>query len=46
MFIYAVVLILMMLFRPSGLLGTKEFSLTNLISRTKPSRKKGGAVNE
>jgi len=36
MFIYAVMLILMMMFRPSGLLGTKEFSLTNLVSKALP----------
>ena len=39
MLVYSVMLILMMLFRPSGLLGTKEFSLTALIDwilRRKP----------
>lgn len=33
MLVYSVVLIAMMLFRPSGLLGTAEFSLTRLIDR-------------
>ncbi len=39
MLVYALMLILMMLFRPSGLLGTKEFSLTGFIDwilRKKP----------
>jgi branched-chain amino acid ABC superfamily ATP binding cassette transporter, permease protein len=45
MFIYAVMLILMMMFRPSGLLGTKEFSLTNLVSKALPKNVKGGGKN-
>ena len=44
-FIYAVMLILMMMFRPSGLLGTKEFSLTNLVSKALPKNVKGGGKN-
>ena len=35
MLIYSVLLIVMMIFRPSGLLGTREFSLWGLISRIK-----------
>ena len=48
MFIYSIILILMMIFRPSGLLGTKEFSLTNLVGRAIPDKKtkKGGGTNE
>lgn len=48
MFIYSIILILMMIFRPSGLLGTKEFSLTHLFERAIPSKniKKGGGMNE
>lgn len=48
MFIYSIILILMMIFRPYGLLGTKEFSLTNLIGRALPNAKlkKGGGANE
>ncbi|EJU19878.1 branched-chain amino acid ABC transporter, permease protein [Peptoanaerobacter stomatis] len=48
MFIYSIILILMMIFRPYGLLGTKEFSLTNLIDRALPNAKlkKGGGANE
>lgn len=43
MLIYAVMLIAMMIFRPSGLLGKKEFNLTNFLNRlTLPQRKKGG----
>lgn len=45
MFIYAVMLILMMMFRPSGLLGTKEFSLTNLVSKALSKNVKGGGKN-
>lgn len=45
MFIYAVMLILMMMFRPSGLLGTKEFSLTNLVSKALPKNVKDGGKN-
>ena len=45
MFIYALMLILMMMFRPSGLLGTKEFSLTNLVSKALPKNVKGGGKN-
>lgn len=45
MFIYAVMLILMMMFRPSGLLGTKEFSLTNLVNKALPKNVKGGGKN-
>ena len=33
MIIYSLVLILMMIFRPTGLLGRKEFSLTNITKR-------------
>ena len=33
MLIYSVVLIIVMIFKPSGLLGTYEFSLTRLIDR-------------
>ncbi|HPO98883.1 MAG TPA: branched-chain amino acid ABC transporter permease, partial [Bacillota bacterium] len=33
--IYALVLILMMLFRPTGLMGNKEFSITNLFAKIK-----------
>ena len=45
MFIYALMLILMMMFRPSGLLGTTEFSLTNLVSKALPKNVKGGGKN-
>ncbi len=33
MLVYSVVLILMMIFRPAGLLGTYEFSLTRTLKR-------------
>lgn len=33
MLIYSIVLIVVMIFKPSGLLGTYEFSLTRLIDR-------------
>lgn len=46
MFIYSIILILMMIFRPSGLLGTKEFSLTNLVNKVLPNSKKGGGISE
>lgn len=44
MIIYSIVLILMMLFRPSGLLGRKEFSITKVINYIK-LKFKGADVN-
>ncbi|MCI8648637.1 MAG: branched-chain amino acid ABC transporter permease [Anaerotruncus sp.] len=47
MLLYSVVLIIVMIFKPSGLLGTYEFSLTRLLERLTGKRKqqtaKGGA---
>lgn len=37
MIIYSLVLILMMIFRPSGLLGRKEFSISKLLTKLFPS---------
>lgn len=42
MIIYSLVLILMMIFRPSGLLGRKEFHISKLLVRLFPSLKKEG----
>ena len=39
MLVYSIALILMMMFRPSGLMGGYEFSLTRLIYKLKPKRK-------
>lgn len=50
MLIYSIVLILVMIFKPSGLLGRTEFSLTNtverLLGKRKPPVKPGGAKEE
>lgn len=43
MLIYSVLLIIMMIFRPSGLLGTREFSLWGLIMQIKRRIFKSGA---
>lgn len=40
MLIYSVLLIIMMLFRPAGLFGTKEFSIQKLLNRLKTMRLK------
>ncbi len=42
--IYAVLLIVMMLFRPSGLFGTKEISIGNIFSRSKKNVKSNEEV--
>lgn len=44
MLVYALALIIMMIFRPKGLLGTKEFQITKLIEKFSPKKaeKKGG----
>jgi branched-chain amino acid transport system permease protein len=39
MLVYSIALILMMMFRPSGLMGGYEFSLTRLFYKLKPKRK-------
>lgn len=48
MIIYALILIIMMIFRPSGLLGRKEFHLTKIIDRfrNKNDKKEGGELRE
>ncbi|QQK08349.1 branched-chain amino acid ABC transporter permease [Miniphocaeibacter halophilus] len=50
MIIYALVLIIMMIFRPTGLLGRKEFQITKIIDfikiKIKGSDKAGGHLNE
>ncbi|HHX70370.1 MAG: branched-chain amino acid ABC transporter permease [Miniphocaeibacter sp.] len=50
MIIYALVLIIMMIFRPTGLLGRKEFQITKIIDfikiKIKGSDKAGGQLNE
>lgn len=52
MLIYSVVLIVVMIFKPSGLLGTYEFSLTRAIDRLfgkrtkKPAKAEKGGANE
>ena len=43
MLIYSVLLIIMMIFRPSGLMGTREFSLWGLITQIKRRVFKSGA---
>ena len=43
MLIYSVLLIIMMIFRPSGLMGTREFSLWGLITQIKRRIFKSGA---
>ena len=43
MIVYSLLLILTMIFRPTGLLGRKEFQITKVIERF---MKKGGNVNE
>ncbi len=49
MIIYALVLIIMMIFRPTGLLGRKEFQITKIIDlikiKIKASDKAGGQLN-
>ena len=42
MLLYSVVLIVMMLFKPNGLLGRYEFSLTRVIDRIRRKGKGGG----
>ena len=44
MLIYSTLLIVVMLFRPKGLLGRSEMRLTPLIDLTRSKRRKGGAV--
>lgn len=50
MIIYALVLIIMMIFRPTGLLGRKEFQITKIIDfvriKIKGNEDKGGKLNE
>lgn len=50
MIIYALVLIIMMIFRPTGLLGRREFQITKIINFVKVKIKgkddKGGKLNE
>lgn len=46
MLMYSVVLVLVMIFKPSGIFGTWEFSLGRLIDRLFHKDKKGGAANE
>lgn len=43
MLIYAVILVIVMIFKPSGLFGTREFSLPKLLERISGSRKKAAA---
>lgn len=43
MLIYAVILVIVMIFKPSGLFGTREFSLPKLLERISGSRKKADA---
>ena len=44
MIVYSIVLILMMIFRPIGLLGRKEFSITKVLNYIK-LKTKGADVN-
>ena len=44
MLIYAVILIIVMLFKPSGLMGQHEFSLSGILARL--SSKKSGALKK
>ena len=46
MLLYSVVLIVMMLFKPNGLLGRYEFSLTRVIDRIRRKGKGGGEKTE
>ena len=46
MVVYAVVLIITMIFRPQGLLGTYDFSLTSWIDRIRSVRPKAGSAKE
>ncbi|WP_456319920.1 branched-chain amino acid ABC transporter permease [Olsenella phocaeensis] len=46
MVVYAVVLIITMIFRPQGLLGTYDFSLTSWIDRIRGVRPKAGSAKE
>jgi len=39
MLLYSIVLILVMIFKPSGLLGTYEFSVIELFSKLKSKKK-------
>ena len=39
-FIYALALILIMIFRPTGILGTKEFTVSGIIKKIKNRTKK------
>lgn len=45
MIIYSIALVAIMVFKPSGLLGTKEFTISGLLDRKnkKASMKEGGA---
>lgn len=45
MLLYSIILIVMMLFKPNGLLGRYEFSLTKIIDRFK-NKQKGGSKKE
>lgn len=42
MILYSIILIVMMLFRPSGLLGRKEFQISKIVEKLFPSKKKDG----
>lgn len=47
MIIYSLILIIMMIFRPSGLLGRKEFHITKLVNKFRNRKKKeGGELRE
>ncbi len=45
MIIYSLALIIIMIFKPSGLLGTKEFSFSKLFSKKIKKAKKGGSTD-
>ena len=46
MLMYSVVLVLVMIFKPSGLFGTYEFSLTRTLKKIFAKKDKGGAAHE
>ena len=47
MIIYSLILIIMMIFRPSGLLGRKEFHITKFVNKFRNRKKKeGGELRE
>ena len=45
MIIYSVILVIVMIFRPQGLMGREEFSISRQIARFKRKIKKEGANN-